>query len=96
MSASYVELSRPQFGQRWLFELSEPVRYTTGYTGYATGDLETVYVVVSWGRDGDTCIFPSDDAGTILDMLGFKSWGHWENADAAMDEWLEMSSVATS
>lgn len=34
------------------------------------------YVVLSLGRAGDTCVFPSNEKGNILDFMGFGyAWG---------------------
>jgi hypothetical protein len=79
--------------RRWLFELSEEVRWDDS-SDYASGRRRTSMVVVSWGRLGDTCIFPSNEAGSILDMHGFKSWAGWIPAEEALDAWLtELAAV---
>ncbi len=75
--------------QRWLFELSVPVRFDyRAEVEYRHGAESTRLVVVSWGRLGDTAIFPSDESGRILDMTGFKSWPLWMPAEACVAEWL--------
>lgn len=87
---SFTELDRPAFGQRWLFRLSELVRFSyQDGVAYEKGEASTSLVVVSWGRMGDACIFPSNDEGWILDMYGYKSWDYYIDADEAMNEWLE-------
>jgi len=49
---------------RIVYALSEPVM-TRAYP-HRFG-----HVVLSLGRYGDTCVFPSDDQGRILDSIGF-------------------------
>lgn len=65
-----------------------------------TGDYvhagTTPWVVVSWGRDGDTQIFPSSDEGRILDMSGlvrFGLWNWWVPRDEALTMYLTDESV---
>lgn len=83
-----VEHFRP--ARRWLYRLSTPIRFTNNdLKSYVEGELQTEYVVVSWGRDGDTCIFPADDEGRILDMLGFNGRMGWNEPVARLQEWID-------
>lgn len=50
---------------RTLYKLSEP---TT--TEEMSGE-QFQYVVLSLGRAGDTCAFPANDSGGVLDFIGF-------------------------
>lgn len=49
---------------RTLYRLSEPT-----VTKGVTEPFE--YLVLSLGRYGDTCVFPSNEHGNILDLWGF-------------------------
>lgn len=51
-------------GQRIVYRLSEPVR-TDAYPH------PFEHVALSRGRLGDTCVFPSDEEGNLLDLVGF-------------------------
>ena len=56
----------------------------------------TPWVVVSWGRDGDTQIFPSTDQGRILDWSGlvrFALWDWWVPRDEALTMYLTDEAV---
>ena len=56
----------------------------------------TPWVVVSWGRDNDTQIFPSTEQGNVLDMTGlvkFAHWCWWMPFDEAMTTYLTDPSV---
>lgn len=68
-------------GQRIVYRLSEPVK-----TDACPNLFE--YVALSLGRAGDTCVFPSDEEGNLLDLVGFgfvmgvSRWLFDEEADA--------------
>lgn len=55
------------FTTRTLYQLSAPVTRDDARGRAVTFD----HLVLSLGRAGDTCVFPADDQGRILDMLGF-------------------------
>lgn len=59
LTATFVKQTRTN---KWLYKLSETV---TQY-GYTFDHL-----VLSWGRDGDTCVFPATPEGKIVDFVGF-------------------------
>jgi len=90
---TYEEVPHSRPARRWLYKLSRPVRFTQGFDKeYSDGECTTEHVVVSWGRDGDTCIFPGDEDGRILDMLGWVGRDYWVPASEFVGEWLGMRS----
>lgn len=76
--------------QRWLYRLSEPIRYSNHADRlYSGGECTTEYVLVSWGREGDTCIFPAEANGGIADMEGFNGRMGWDEPVARLQEWID-------
>lgn len=78
----------PRAYGRWMYRLPFEVPFFDDY-GNPEGSSE--WVVVSWGRDNDTNIFPCDEDGSILDFMGqviYGLWGYWEDADTAMIAYL--------
>jgi hypothetical protein len=72
----------PLSARRWIYRLENAITYGGG---------ETPFVCVSWGRYGDTNIFPCDSDGRILDLSGIieiGEWDFWKNPDEAMTEFL--------
>ena len=73
---------------RTLYRLSETVTRSAGHGLTVTFD----HLVLSLGRDGDTCVFPADETGKILDFLGFgygmgpSRWLVDEEFDAYVEE----------
>lgn len=72
----------PLSARRWIYRLENDITYGSG---------ETSFVCVSWGRAGDTNIFPCDSDGRVLDWSGFveiEQWDFWKDPDEAMTEFL--------
>jgi len=89
LATTYEEVENSRPARRWLYKLSTPIKWTQDYTkSYAEGDERTEFVVVSWGRDGDTCIFPADNEGRLLDTLGFNGRMGWDEPRQRLEEWL--------
>lgn len=66
------------------YQLSSPVAQSA-----AGVDFFTDHVVVSWGAEGETQIFPAGAEGNILDLVAL--WGRDYHVDhnEAVREWLE-------
>ena len=88
----------PTSAARYIYRLPHEVPYDC----YNSDDNEyaragtTPWVVVSWGRDGDTQIFPSDEGGRVLDWTGlvrFGLWNRWMPNDEALTMYLTDPSV---
>lgn len=83
LTATFVEQTR---SYRWLYRLSETV---------TCREHTFDYLILSWGRDGDTCVFPADETGKIIDFAGFGwTWGphRWlfpEEMQAYVDACIE-------
>jgi hypothetical protein len=59
LTATFVEETRPH---KWIYKLSQAVtRFEHTFD----------HLVLSWGRDGDTCVFPATPEGEIVDFVGF-------------------------
>lgn len=70
-SIESLEMKDPRM-RRWVCRVEPAVRFSDGLdSNYEDGDESTHHLVVSWGREGDTGVFPANEAGGILDMLGF-------------------------
>lgn len=76
---------------RRLFELSHEVRFAgpRETCSNAEGAERTRFVVVSWGRDGDTGVFPSNERGEVLDWLGWSFGMGWQEHDDVLRRWAE-------
>lgn len=86
----FVEIEHLRPARRWLYRLPSPIRYSRSvFTSYADGTETTEHVVVSWGRDGDTCIFPADTEGRLLDTLGFNGRMGWDEPEGRLIAWLD-------
>lgn len=60
-----TRVDAPLRATRTLYKLSEPT------TSEEMKGEQFEYVVLSWGSDGDTCAFPANESGGVLDFLGF-------------------------
>lgn len=73
--------------RRYVYRLGKPVAYTTLSEPKVL--VETEYVAVSHGRDGDTLLFPCDAEGNALDFYGYATCDYWHpDPDGFLAEWL--------
>ena len=75
--------------RRWVYRVEPPVpveEWDNGAQAYVPAGF-TDWLVVSWGREGDTAVFPADEKGRILDMMDVYAAEWWEPHESAMEHW---------
>lgn len=87
-TAEFVSGNTPGTGRGWIYRVSPPLEFEKWEgNGYVPAG-STCFAVVSWGREGDTAIFPADETGRIQDFMPVYTAGYWKNHDEAMNDWV--------